>query len=605
MIRPEPARWFEILVARNDAALALESLAESGSVEFEAKPGTTQNAPLAELLPRLQQFGEYSRRYHGYWPQGSSRPQPYAEPPAAVLARSLSRIAAWAQDAEPIIERLQRCAAERVELRLWQKVFDALSGCSIDFAELTAAGPLLEARLFAFPPDAEPNPPADGLVREFVIDGSRHVLAVASPEALRPLATQAAASKGASHALPHWLRAAGNNKAAYIATRLSELEQEETALAASLRTLHERYQLAAALGDAGRLQWMTRNVPELESAGLFCWITGWTSELCGDRLAAALERCGARAILCYPSPPPAAKPPLVLANPWWARPFEVFVRALGMPSRDEADPSVLLALIVPLIFGYMFGDVGQGLVIACAGVLLRKRWPLARLFVAGGIVACLFGLLFGSLFSLQGVLAPLWVDPLADPLTVLVVPLYGAAVLLTGGLLLGAVEAYWRHELKGWFCSEVWFALVYVSLLVAVSHPRALVVAGAAALAFCLGRALAARLASAALIAIGELLERMLQILINTLSFARVGAFALAHAGLSAAIVALMDASGSLAGKAVVLILGNLVVLVLEALVVSIQTTRLVLFEFFTRFLVAQGRVFHPVPAPPSLAQEH
>jgi V/A-type H+/Na+-transporting ATPase subunit I len=605
MIRPEPARWFEILAARDDAVLVLEALAASGAVEFEARPNAAQNLPLSDVWPRLQQFGEYARRYHAYWPPGRSRPHGFAEPPAAVLGRCLLRIGAWAQQAEPVIERLQRGAAERAELRLWQQVVSAAAGSAIDFSQLASAGPLVQVRLFVFPPEAEPELPLDGLLRRFVVDGRLHLLALGTTEALQPLAMQTAALKGTSHALPHWLHADAAENAAYVAARLGVLEREEAELEASLGALHQRHGLPEALGDISRLQWMIQNVPALESAGLFCWITGWTSELSGDRLAAGLERSGARAILHYPAPPPVTKPPLILANPWWARPFEVFIRALGMPARNEADPTPLLVIVVPLIFGYMFGDVGQGLVIASAGFLLRKRWPLARLFIAGGIAASLFGLLFGSVFSLQGVLAPLWLDPLADPLTVLVVPLYGAAVLLTFGLLLSAVEAYWRHELRGWFCSEVWLAVVYVALLLGILRPGAFVVAGGAAVAFCFGRALAASKPTGALIAIPELVERTLQILINTLSFVRVGAFALAHAGLSAAIAALMDAGGSVFVKAIVLIVGNLFVLVLEAMVVSIQTTRLVLFEFFTRFLVAQGRVFRPVPGPPSLAQEH
>ena len=120
-----------------------------------------------------------------------------------------------------------------------------------------------------------------------------------------------------------------------------------------------------------------QSVRGLESGDLFCWITGWTSDLQGHRLASALDRNGLRAIVYYASPPPGSKAPLLLANPWWARPFEIFSRAVGMPSRDEADPSTLLALAVPLMFGYMFGDVGQGLVIAAAGFWLRKRLPLA------------------------------------------------------------------------------------------------------------------------------------------------------------------------------------------------------------------------------------
>jgi V/A-type H+-transporting ATPase subunit I len=129
-------------------------------------------------------------------------------------------------------------------------------------------------------------------------------------------------------------------------------------------------------------------------------------------------------------------------------------------------------------------------------------------------------------------------------------------------------------------------------------------VAAAAAVCFCAGHAVHARRAMAALGAIGELVEKTLQILINTLSFARVGAFALAHAGLSSAIVALMDAAPGTAAKALVLVLGNAVVIVLEAMVVSIQTTRLVLFEFFTRFMQGTGRAFRPLPAPPFTHRE-
>jgi V/A-type H+-transporting ATPase subunit I len=47
-----------------------------------------------------------------------------------------------------------------------------------------------------------------------------------------------------------------------------------------------------------------------------------------------------------------------------------------------------------------------------------------------------------------------------------------------------------------------------------------------------------------------------------------------------------------------VLIIGNTAIVVLEGLVVSIQTTRLILFEFFIRFLTARGRPFEPLPSP-------
>jgi len=199
----------------------------------------------------------------------------------------------------------------------------------------------------------------------------------------------------------------------------------------------------------------------------------------------------------------------------------------------------------------------------------------------------------------------LWLHPLDAPLAVLLAPLVGGALLLTIGLALDALAAWWRGEMQRWLLTDAALVVVYLGLLAGLAVPAGLWFAGAGAVAFCLGHALQQRKALAALTAIGELAEKTLQILINTLSFARVGAFALAHAGLSSAIVALMDAADNIVAKALVLVIGNAVVIVLETMVVSIQTTRLVLFEFFTRFMQGQGRAFRPLPAPPFTYQEN
>jgi V/A-type H+-transporting ATPase subunit I len=251
----------------------------------------------------------------------------------------------------------------------------------------------------------------------------------------------------------------------------------------------------------------------------------------------------------------------------------------------------------------MFGDVGQGAVLALGGFALRRRFAVARLFVAGGISAMVFGTLFGSVFSMH-VFAPLWVDPLEAPLAVLVVPLYGGAALLLVGLALSALEAFWRNELPRWLATDAAIAVAYVALFASFVAPDALAVGGAAAAWYCLGHGATFRSLRAALAAAGGLVERLFQLAINTLSFARVGAFALAHAGLSSAIAVLMSASASPFVSTLVFVVGNAVVIVLEALVVSVQTTRLVLFEFFTRFLVAEGRRFRPLPPPPAFLQE-
>ena len=601
MIRPRPARWFEIVAARDDATLALEALAATGAVELEPRAAAEVPPGVAEARPLLAQFFELAARYRDYWPRSGLRASDFPEPPAAQLARDLARIRTWAAEAEPIVQELQRAHAESDELALWQRVVASIGTTAVDFGALAQTGPLIEARLFVFAGTAALPRLESALVRPLEIQHAHYALVVGKRAEIVPAVAEIVAAKGRACEPPRWLASGTDANLAYIERRQAALHARNAELRASLDALHAKHDLHTALGDAHRLQWMMRNVRSLEAGDHFCWITGWSSDASGRSLSQAIDASGARALIHFPEPPPGSKPPLLLANPRWARPFEIFSRALGMPAQNEVDPSAVLAIAVPLIFGYMFGDVGQGLVLAAGGFALRKRFHLATLVVAGGCAAAVFGILFGSVFSLH--VRPLWLSPLDDPLAVLAVPLGGGAILLMIGLLLNGLEAAWRETFKAWLATDLGFLFAYAGVLIGFVDRAGFEIAAVGALWFCLGHAVVHRRLGAVLGALGELLERGMQILINTLSFARVGAFALAHAGLSSAIAALMHASEHVAVQAIVLVVGNVVVIVLEALVVSIQTTRLVLFEFFTRFLVAEGRVFRALPLPPSLEE--
>jgi V/A-type H+-transporting ATPase subunit I len=257
--------------------------------------------------------------------------------------------------------------------------------------------------------------------------------------------------------------------------------------------------------------------------------------------------------------------------------------------------------VVPLLFGYMFGDVGQGLVLIALGWWLKGRFEVARLLIAGGASAVVFGLLFGSVFASEEVIPALWLHPMSDPLTVLIVPLVFAVLLLSLGQLLAGLGALWRGDLRRWMLVDAGFLVLYLGLigLLAGAPVGWLTLAGLAW--YLAGSFLLHRRLLGALAAVGHLIENGMQILVNTLSFARVGAFALAHSALSAAVVTMAEATGSIAAGLLVMVLGNALIIALEGLVVSIQTTRLVLFEFFNRFLRGTGRVFRPLPAPPEL----
>jgi V/A-type H+-transporting ATPase subunit I len=261
---------------------------------------------------------------------------------------------------------------------------------------------------------------------------------------------------------------------------------------------------------------------------------------------------------------------------------------------------VILAVLAPLMFGFMFGDVGQGGVLVLAGLALRKRYAAAELLIAGGIAAMVFGSLFGSVFAQEGLIRALWLQPLRAPLTLLEVGLAAGSVVILLGLALDALESYWGGEAQRWWASRAGLVLSYLAALGCVADRRAAWLVPVGIAWYCAGEVAGAKHRAAQLGAsLGEAVETLLQLLVNTLSFVRVGAFALAHAGLAAAINALCAGIGPRWLAILGLILGNAVLILIEGLVVGIQTTRLVLFEFFIRFLRGSGRALKPLLALP------
>lgn len=108
-------------------------------------------------------------------------------------------------------------------------------------------------------------------------------------------------------------------------------------------------------------------------------------------------------------------PPTKLQNPKFFKPFEMFIRMYGLPSHDEMDPTIFVALTYTFIFGAMFGDVGQGLCLFIGGGLLYKikKWNLAGIISIAGIFSTFFGFMFGSFFGFEGtIIKPMWLSPM-------------------------------------------------------------------------------------------------------------------------------------------------------------------------------------------------
>lgn len=320
-------------------------------------------------------------------------------------------------------------------------------------------------------------------------------------------------------------------------------------------------------------------------------------------------------------------PPTKLKNPKLFRPFEMFIKMYGLPAYGELDPTILIALTYSFLFGFMFGDVGQGLLLLCGGYVLYrvKKMDLAAVVSCCGFFSTIFGFLFGSVFGFEDILRPLWLRPAAQMMnlpfigklnTVFIVSVALGMGIIVLTMILNIINSVrFKDPEKSWFDTNGLAGLVFYGSVLAVvvlfMMGKTLPAAGVLAVMFgipliiiFLKEPLAALvkkqaghgLESRAMFFVQgffEMFEMLLSYFSNTLSFVRVGAFAVSHAAMMEVVMMLAGAeSGSL--NWAVVIIGNLFVCAMEGLIVGIQVLRLEYYEIFSRFYKGSGREFRP-----------
>ncbi len=321
------------------------------------------------------------------------------------------------------------------------------------------------------------------------------------------------------------------------------------------------------------------------------------------------------------------EPPTKLENPKIFKPFEMFVRMYGLPAHGEIDPTVFVGITYSFIFGVMFGDVGQGLLLVIVGALIYhfKKAPLAGIIATAGIFSTIFGFMFGSIFGFEDIIKPLWLRPI-DHMTTLpfvgklntvfiVSVAFGMGIIIIA-MILHIVNGLREHDTQGtWFDANGVAGLVFYASVVAViilfmtghSMPAGVVLAvmfGLPLLLILFGKPITDRLkkkkakqeeGAVMFLVQGffELFETLLSYFSNTLSFVRIGAFAVSHAAMMEVVLMLAGAEEG-SPNWVVIVLGNLFVCLMEGLVVGIQVLRLEYYEMFSRFYKGSGRAFDP-----------
>ncbi len=323
-----------------------------------------------------------------------------------------------------------------------------------------------------------------------------------------------------------------------------------------------------------------------------------------------------------------SRPPTKLKNPKFFKPFEMFIRMYGTPAYNEIDPTIFVALTYTFIFGVMFGDVGQGLVLMIGGFALYKvkKMDLAAIIACAGLFSTVFGFMFGSVFGYEDIIEPIWLSPshamtklpmLGSLNTVFVVAIaFGMFMVLVSQIMhiINALKA--KDTENKWFDANGLAGIVFygsiilvlalfmlgkplpagIVLLVMFGVPLILI-AFKEPLTHLVEKKAAKLEGGAGMFAVQtffEMFEVLLSYFSNTVSFVRIGAFAVSHAAMMQVVMMLAGAENGGTGNLLVIIIGNIVVVGLEGLIVGIQVLRLEYYEIFSRFYKGTGRDFKP-----------
>ena len=303
-MRPVSTRWFELIAARDDLTLAVETLAHTGSVELEMRSDTQARFTLPDLQDRMEEYHKLARRYHDYWPLVDLQPKTLHASPARILHEALLSLHRWAEKAAPLVQRLESLISERSELQLVLMMLLGSEDEELDFSLLSTKGPIIDTTLFVLPGKTRiEKVPALLLLRHYSTESHEYYLAMGKDEDVKSLGEEVAALKGHELTLPGWLSGRRPDVMKQLEDRLSEIGQQIELLKEQLNSLCEAEQIAKALGDVKRMEWFMTHVSSLPVTENFAWVTGWTSDLSGEVVNKALDEAGVNAIIHFPDAP--------------------------------------------------------------------------------------------------------------------------------------------------------------------------------------------------------------------------------------------------------------------------------------------------------------
>lgn len=414
-----------------------------------------------------------------------------------------------------------------------------------------------------------------------------------------------------------------------VNARIKELVQNKTVVFDSLEKLaEENEQRLLALRETAQniSNILNTKKKSLETKHL-ATVKGYIPKTEFEKLERKIDDKLDQKILVKEEVTESENPPTKIQNHSFIKPFETITKLYGIPHYDEIDPTPLIAITFPLLFGFMFGDAGHGIILLTVGLalgLLIKKNEGIRSFsgilAACGIGAIFAGLLFGEFFG-KHLFAPLWFDPFEDVTGFLIFTLVVGTLQIMSGFVLELVNFVLKGELVDAVATTLPKILFYIGgiYLIAVYQlsfdrwlqgpilfpliPFIFLIFGKGAIIktlTALGHPPKKTGSHSSLIErvfeSGDLVTRLLS---NTMSYARILALLMAHWALLLVTYTISDmvlqipTLGIVLG-AIIIVGGNIFVMAFEGLIVFIHTLRLHFYEWFSKFYQGTGVVFNP-----------
>ncbi|GHV72898.1 hypothetical protein AGMMS49940_02000 [Spirochaetia bacterium] len=664
MIRPRRMKQVELSVLDRDVDGVIEYLGRRAVMHFPKKEEAVapKDAARNGVLENLEKIRAAAVYLGMELPKESGESSTLPGPGEAELTEKIcSRI-----------ELLNR--RENETRREKKKVEDALNEANA-FANLNAPFADLDQLSYLTLRIGRMEPDRLGALRDTLADravfiplgagtGDGRILAAASRKGRFALDSELKKQGFAPITVPAGFQGVPEELLTGLQTRLAGLDADLEALGVEKKQVKEEYGPAlVSLHGSFLMASLTEDLKNrLVSTKNVYVLSGWVPADNIERLVEDLEkrtggRVGVRTF--DPNEIPAvregkAKVPVSLRHGAFVKGFEGVVFSYGAPLYGTIDPTPLVAFFFTLLFGIMFGDVGQGFVLFLAGVLtsrhglkaLSKFKTYSTPLISVGLASMVMGFLNGEIFAteelfigptraLTGFLTGHPVDriltlmPLAEKGGSVTKLFYFFGFTIAVGIIFNSIglliNILNQLSLKNY--ARAFFSKTGVSGLLLFWYAIAIAVRcllggrfawfdgiGLALPVFCIffgpvvwrlfageRPVLEEGLMVFVMEGIVEILETVSTYISNTVSFLRVGAFALSHAVLSFIIFTLsemvMEAAGSIAGPAVfllVMIFGNTVIILLEGMIVAIQVVRLQYYEFFSKFFTETGMAFAP-----------